>query len=96
MAEHQYGLPVSSFVIYLRKRRVPKPPYIRTFVNGHITHHFYYRVVKLWEIPAQVILDLDWEGLLPLLPLTKGGKSPEIIEVMITRLAANEGELPLS
>ncbi|MEO9030896.1 MAG: hypothetical protein ABI413_18985 [Ktedonobacteraceae bacterium] len=96
IAEHQYGLPVSSFVIYLRKRRVPKPPYIRTFVDGHVTHHFYYRVVKLWEIPAQVILDLDWEGLLPLLPLTKGGKKPEIIQIMIDRLSHDRDLLALA
>lgn len=85
-AEHQYGLPVSSFVVYLRKRKVSRSPYTRTFVDGHTTHHFYYRIVKLWEVPADMILSLGWEGLLPLLPLMKGGKQAEIVEVMISRL----------
>ena len=93
-AEHQYGLPVSSFVIYLRKRKVPRPPYIRKFVDGHTTHHFFYRVVKLWEIPAEAILNLEWEGLLPLLPLMRGGKKAELVEVMLSRLGQiNDKEL---
>jgi predicted transposase YdaD len=96
LAEHQYELPVSSFVIYLRKRRVPRPPYVRTFIDGHVTHYFYYRVIKLWEIPAQVILDLGWEGLLPLLTLTKGGKKPEMVEIMLNRLSHDRDLLALA
>lgn len=96
LAEHQYGLPVSSFVIYLRKCRVPRPPYIRLFIDGHVTHHFYYRVIKLWEIPAQMILELGWEGLLPLLPLTKGGKRPEIVQIMVNRLSHDRDLLALA
>lgn len=89
IAEHQYELPVSSIVVYLRKRRVPKPPYMRRFVNGRITHQFYFDALKLWEVPAQAILDLEWEGLLPLLPLTRGGKKPALIQVMLNRLVAS-------
>lgn len=89
LAEHQYGLPVSSFVVYLRKRKMPKTPFVRKFVDGHITYHFHFRIVKLWDIPAQTILNLGWEGLLPLLPLTKGGKKPEIVQVMIDQLVAS-------
>jgi len=89
-AEHQHGLPVCSVAIYLRKQRVPKPPYVRRWLDNWPTHHFHYRVVKLWEESAQAILDLGWEGLLPLLPLTKGGKKPEIIQVMIDRLALSD------
>ncbi|MEO7021246.1 MAG: hypothetical protein ABI234_13905 [Ktedonobacteraceae bacterium] len=41
-----------------------------------------------------MILNLGWEGLLPLLPLTKGGKKPEIVQVMIDRLVeSNDKEL---
>lgn len=96
IAEYQYGLPVRSFVIYLRKRKVSKPPYIRTFIDGSITYHFHYQVIKLWDIPAQVILNLDWEGLLPLLPLTKGGKKLEMVQVMLNRLSNDRDLLALA
>ena len=86
-AEHQYNLPVWSFVIFLRRMKVPKPPYIRRFVDGRPSHHFFYTVIKLWEVPADALLDLDWDGFLPLLPFAKGGKKPIIVENMITRLA---------
>ena len=86
LAEHQYELPTCSFVIHLRKRRIDSAPYTRRFVDGGITHQFHFRTVKLWEVPAQTIVDLGWEGLLPLLPLTKGGKRPEMVQVMVDRL----------
>ncbi len=44
-------------------------------------------MIKLWEVTAQSLVDLGWDGLLPLLPLTRGGKKPEIVKVMIDRLA---------
>jgi predicted transposase/invertase (TIGR01784 family) len=95
LAEHQYELPTCSFVIHLRKRRVDKAPYVRRFVDGGITHRFHFRVVKLWEVTAQSIVDLGWDGLLPLLPLTKGGKRPEMVQIMIDRLAGENGDKDL-
>ena len=86
LAEHQYELPMCSFVICLRKQSVARTPYVRRFLDGLIVHQFHFRIVKLWQVSAQLILDLEWEGLLPLLPLTKGGKQPEIIQVMIDQL----------
>lgn len=87
LAEHQYELPTCSFVVYLRKLKVGRAPYVRRFIDGGLTHKFHFRTVKLWEVTAQEILDLGCDGLLPLLPFTKGGKRPEIIQVMINRLA---------
>ena len=94
LAEHQYKLPTCSFVIYLRKRRVGKAPYERRFVDGRLTHTFHFRTIKLWEVTAQSIVELGWEGLLPLLPFTKGGKKPEIIQIMVDRLV-EKGEKDL-
>lgn len=86
LAEHQYELPVCSFVILLRKQSVARTPYVRRFLDGLIVHQFHFRIIKLWQVSAQSILDLEWDGLLPLLPLTKGGKRPEIVQVMIDQL----------
>jgi hypothetical protein len=35
---------------------------------------------------ASAILAQDWVGLFPLLPLTKGGKEPEVVKTMVDRL----------
>ena len=90
LASRQYHrIPVYSYVIYLREdREVQQPPYIRRFPDeeGEEVLRFYYRVIKLADIPAEAILAQDWVGLLPLLPLTKGGKEPEVVKTMVDRL----------
>jgi predicted transposase YdaD len=90
LASRQYHrIPVYSYVIYLREDgEVQQPPYIRRFPDeeGEEVLRFYYRVIKLADIPAEAILTQDWVGLLPLLPLTKGGKEPEIVKTMVDRL----------
>jgi predicted transposase YdaD len=96
LAEHQYGLPVCSIVVYLRKRAVIPTPHVCLFLDGGVTYTFHFRVIELWEQSAQAILDLGLEGLLPLLPLTKGGKQREIIEIMIDRLKGDRDLLALA
>ena len=91
MASRQYELPVSSYLVYLRKHeKLPRSPYVKRFVDDKTTHRFYYQVIKLWEFPAEQLLALGWEGLLPLVPLAKGGKKPELIQVMVDTLAKQE------
>src|SRR6266851_4656079 len=46
-------------------------------------HRFYYRVIRLWLIPAEVILQPGQMGLLPLVILTEGGKQPEVVNEMV-------------
>jgi predicted transposase YdaD len=92
LASRQYGhLPVYSYVIYLRKAgKVAESPLVRTFPDGEVIHCFFYRVIKLWEIPAEALLQTEWLGLLPLVTLTDGGKQPEVVREMIDRLASVE------
>lgn len=89
------GLPVYSFVIYLKKaRRITKPYYEHKLPTGEISHRFYYSALKLWEIPGDVFKQPGMEGLLPLLPLAKDGGSREVVEEMIVALqAANKEDL---
>jgi predicted transposase YdaD len=63
-------------------------PYIRMQPDGQEAYRFHYRVIQLWELPAEVFLKQGWLGLLPLVILTKGGKRPEVVNEMIERLAA--------
>lgn len=77
LASRQYNhRPVRSFVIYLKKGvKVARSPYTRKFPDGQEDHRFSFKVIKL-----------GWVGLLPLLTLTKGGKRPEVVNVMIDTL----------
>lgn len=87
LAALKYHLPVYSIVIYLKKgRSVIESPYIQKLPWGEEAQHFTYRVIKLWEISAEMILNAGFEGLLPLVPLTDGGLRAEAIEQVITQL----------
>jgi predicted transposase YdaD len=89
------GLPVCSIVIYLKKvKRVVEPPYEMQLPDGGVSHVFFFRNVKLWEIPTEVFQQPGAEGLLPLLPLTRDGARREVVEEMILRLlSAQKSEL---
>lgn len=92
LASRQNGhLPVYSYVIYLRKAgKTAVSPFVRTFPDGEEVHRFFFRVIKLWEIPAELLLKTGWIGVLPLVTLTDGGKRPEVVKEMIDRLASSE------
>jgi predicted transposase YdaD len=92
LASRQYGhLPVYSYVIYLRKAgEVAVSPLVRRFPPGVDVHHFFFGVIKLWEVPAELFLGAGWTGVLPLVTLTQGGKRPEVVKEMIDQLASVE------
>ncbi|MBV9712000.1 MAG: hypothetical protein JO011_13930, partial [Ktedonobacteraceae bacterium] len=67
------GLPVYSFVIYLREDDyIVEPPYLLKGVRGEILQVLNYENIFLWEVPPEGLQQAGLEGLLPLLPLTKG------------------------
>jgi len=92
LASRQYEhLPVYSYVIYLRKAgEVAVSPLVRGFPTGVDVHHFFFGVIKLWEVPAELFLGTGWTGVLPLVTLTDGGKRPEAVKEMIDQLAFAE------
>jgi predicted transposase YdaD len=92
LASRQYEhLPVYSYVIYLRKAgEVAASPLVRRFPPGVDVHHFFFGVIKLWEVPAELFLGAGWTGVLPLVTLTQGGKRPEVVKGMIDQLASAE------
>jgi predicted transposase YdaD len=92
LASRQYEhLPVYSYVIYLRKvGEVAVSPLVRGFPDGEEVHRFFFRVIELWEVAAEVLLQAGWPAVLPLVTLTKGGKRPEVVKEMIDRLASAE------
>src|SRR5579859_4244898 len=91
-------LPVYSVVIYLLPDSpIVEPYYEMTLPTGEIVHQFYFRNIKLWELAPEVLKQQNLPGLLPLLPLTKDGKSQAVVEEMIECLqqAGREDLLPL-
>jgi len=91
------GLPVHSIVIYLRNdRKIEESPYIDPLPNGQPHHIFFYEVIKLWEVPAEIFLRPEVETLLPLVTLTADGKHSEVVEAMMERLAASHNTNLLS
>jgi len=95
-ASHQYDhRPASTYVIYLRKGvEVAESPYIRRSIDGEEVHRFYFRVIKLWELPSEEFLQPELIGLFPLLTLTEDGKRPEVVKEMIDALeSAQEFDL---
>jgi predicted transposase YdaD len=94
-------LPVYSFVIYLTKGgTIDQPPFRKGLKGGEQIHTFHYTNIYLWEMPPEVLMQEGLEGLLPLLPLTKGAelKRDQIVDAMISGLqrAGKEDVLALS
>jgi predicted transposase YdaD len=82
-------LPVRSFVIYLvEDEPIVEPPFRIMLDENEAIHTFNYTNIFLWEVAPEVLKQKGMEGLLPLLPLTKGAKSaPDtIVQDMITGL----------
>jgi len=86
-ATRQYRCPVWSIVLYLKKDgEVAESPLTRDFPTGRVVHRFDFEVTKLWEILTIELAQKGLPGLLPLLPLTKGGARREVVEDVITGL----------
>jgi predicted transposase YdaD len=94
----EYKLPVHSFLIYLKKgaesdNAFVKSPFIVLSAFEEEIHHFSYKVIKMWEVPTDVLLNAGYKGLLPLVPLTADGENYEAVEQAIEQLMP-EGEAP--
>ena len=92
LATSTYHCPTDSFVIYLKRCNVPKPHFTWMFPTGKTVHMFQFEVIKLWEVPFEVLKDAGMAGLLPLMVLAKGGKSRKVVEEAITAIKTVEDE----
>ncbi len=92
-------LPVYSVVIYLvNNGTVVESPYLIRMPNEEITNAFFFRNLKLWELPREVVQQQNLSVLLPLLPLMKDGHRREVVEEMIEGLrgVGKDDLLPLA
>jgi predicted transposase YdaD len=92
-AMQAYNCKVASFALYLLPDEgIVEPPHIVSLPDGTVVHAFFYRNVKLWEVPAERLKQPGLEGLLPLLPLTRDGATHETVEDMLASLKAAHKE----
>jgi predicted transposase YdaD len=80
-------LPVHSVVVYLvEDSPLVRSPYVICLPDGRPTQRLDFETIKMWEIVPELIEQEGLVGLLPLLPLTKGGKTHETVDRMIEDL----------
>jgi len=74
LAEERYGLPVYPVVVNLLQPRQQQA--IATSYHSELMGlmaHQDYRVLNLWEVDADLVLEQNWSTLLPFVPLMRGG-----------------------
>src|SRR5258708_22394008 len=89
LARSEHKLPVLSCVIYLLKDgEAPSSPLKWKLPNGQEVLQFHYQSVELGALSPEDLLRSGQAGLLPLLPLTNGGATRDIVESMFSGLLA--------
>jgi predicted transposase YdaD len=90
----QYGCPVYSYVVYLKKSlQSARSPYRVILPDGQEVHRFQFGVIELAETEPEDLRRVGAKALLPLLPLTRGGKRHEVVDVALAEFAP-AGEVP--
>ena len=87
-----YNLPTISFVVFLRRCKVPEPFYKQEFPTGQRLHHFWFTVIELWELSVDQMKQTGLVGIFPLMVLTKDGKRTEVVEEIIQQVEASTNE----
>jgi hypothetical protein len=80
---------VLSCVIYLiDDGKIEEPPLIWEFGDGTELLKFHYLSIGIWEVHPAKFTQPGREGILPLVLLTKGNATPDVVELVIERLVA--------
>ncbi|MDQ2884848.1 MAG: hypothetical protein M3Y39_02050 [Chloroflexota bacterium] len=80
---------VLSCVIYLiDDGTIEEPPLVWELSDGTELLKFHYLSIRIWEVNPAKFTQPGREGILPLVLLTKGNATPEVVEMVIERLVA--------
>jgi hypothetical protein len=80
---------VLSCVIYLiDDGTIEEPPLIWELSDGTELLRFHYLSICIWEVNPAKFTQPGREGILPLVLLTKGNATPDVVELIIERLVA--------
>lgn len=87
LARIEHKLPVLSIVIYLfQDGKAPETSLLWRTPTGHEVLHFSFLDIKLWEMSAKTLEQMDNRGLLALISLTKDGAQRGPVTQMLTTL----------
>jgi hypothetical protein len=87
LAYRRYRCPIYSIVVYLREGgSIASTPFIITSPYGEEVLRFHFHTILLWDIPYRELIDKASPGLLPLVPLARGGADRDVIEEVIALL----------
>ena len=90
LATLEFKQSVESYVIYLKKTNdVAKSPLLRSLPGGREVHRFHFNIVKLWEVPQELLKQKGLVGLLPLLPLAQPVARLESVEEAIVGILSD-------
>jgi predicted transposase/invertase (TIGR01784 family) len=90
-ARYEHELPVLSFVIYLLKDGNIVPSPLRwTVPTGQEVLQFHFHSIEIGDLSPEDIRSTGEVNLLPLLPLTKGGTTRNIVSSMLRELDVPE------
>jgi hypothetical protein len=82
---YQREYPVESYLLILAPDGAPAEiPVTHTVTAGSLVLTINFHVIRLWELSAQVALDLGREELLPFIPLMSGGE--KVLEEVAQRV----------
>ena len=85
LGQQKYGLPVYPVVINILPGAASGVDhYASTVLDLSARRDF--RVINLWEQDAQAVVDSDTVGLLPFVPVMRGGDDPALLERVLDRL----------
>ncbi len=72
-------LPDAAVVVLCQRGRRQSARRTQQSLMGWSQRRHRWRVLELWKVPAEQLLDMNEVGLLPLLPLTRSRESPELL-----------------
>jgi len=99
LATRTHKLHVFSCVIYLiDDGTIEESPLVWELSDGTEILKFHYVSIRMWEVDPQEFTQAGREGILPLVLLTKGNATPDVVEMVIERLmtADKQGLLPIT
>ena len=91
LATSMHNCPTNLFLIYLKRCKTSEPYFHWKFPGQHV-HHFRFHVIRLWEVPVELLQQTGLTVLLPLTVLAKGGKKRKVVEETISTIEAVEEE----
>jgi predicted transposase YdaD len=97
LATLEHKCPVYSYVIYLQAGgKIAESPLVWSLPGHESIHVFQFWNLKLWEVPADTLLQAEMPGLLPLCMLARDGKQHEMAEAVFHKLTEERELLTLA